>query len=564
MNRVSKHNIISTIIFLFLCFIDQRIKTSSGLDGWNETFRDLTGVCMAVLIASHYKLEDFKKWKLPYIIWTVFWMICLIPSFLWGKANRPFLNDWIVILIDIILFGYIVIHTLIRVVVERMPGTPGLSDDEGQRKSGTLTGNAAEKKCFKSEKILPVLWVAMMLFMIFSRNHSLWPAAYLVMFGCFYLSELTVEDRRSLFQGILNGIILFFLIAQAYCCVFRPYDVVRYIGIYSNPNINALFYLEVLSAMFAKLLTVYRKGAKTCWKIIYWLGAGSVMGLLFMTIGRTAWLVAAILSVIFLLSLKRVQGKFLRNGLVLVLCSALMFPVCFGFVRYAPPVFHHPVWFWGEWNEEKVHSWDDWDSEKYVDMPELMDEALGRIIKTAEDFLEHSPFAIKTHAAESNLSEAEPVYSGETASIGSKEEAETDPREATAVLTYEEGLDGVLVRKTIYQYYASHLNLWGHPYEEQGFQLTPTYWIGHAHNIYLQYGTDFGIPVLIIFIVLNICSGIRLWKGFRTQNEASSMGYGLFMLVPLLFGMLEYSWGVGSITIFLLFIAWGEAWNQGH
>lgn len=39
-------------ILYMLCFfmftvIDQRIKTCSGLDGWLETFRDITGVVMA-------------------------------------------------------------------------------------------------------------------------------------------------------------------------------------------------------------------------------------------------------------------------------------------------------------------------------------------------------------------------------------------------------------------------------------------------------------------------------------------------------------------------------------
>lgn len=89
-----------------------------------------------------------------------------------------------------------------------------------------------------------------------------------------------------------------------------------------------------------------------------------------------------------------------------------------------------------------------------------------------------------------------------------------------AVLTQEEAKDSYVIRSTVYKYYFTHLKLWGQPYEEQGFQITPTYWIGHAHNIFLQYGTDFGIIVMILF------------------------------------GMFEYSWGVGSLTITMLFSAW--------
>lgn len=61
-----------------------------------------------------------------------------------------------------------------------------------------------------------------------------------------------------------------------------------------------------------------------------------------------------------------------------------MFPVTFGMTRYLPPVFHHPVWFWGEWSEEKVHSWDAWNSEKYVNVDEVITTALGRTTEITE------------------------------------------------------------------------------------------------------------------------------------------------------------------------------------
>ena len=42
-------------------------------------------------------------------------------------------------------------------------------------------------------------------------------------------------------------------------------------------------------------------------------------------------------------------------------------------------------------------------------------------------------------------------------------------------------------------HYLRELNFWGHTRENQGFQMFANYWIGHAHNIYLQYATDFGL-----------------------------------------------------------------------
>ena len=176
-------------------------------------------------------------------------------------------------------------------------------------------------------------------------------------------------------------------------------------------------------------------------------------------------------------------------------------------MRYLPPVFHHPVWFWGEWDDNKVHSWDPVDSIKYVDFDEFMDAALGRIYNSIDTIL--SRLSIKVQAAEN------------------------------AVMTREESSDGLLVRKTIYQYYIKELNLSG-------------------HNIYLQYGTDFGIIVMILFFILITWTAFfgacRIHKKCREEE----VGYLLFALIPALFGMVEYSWGVGSITILMLFVAWRE------
>lgn len=91
-----------------------------------------------------------------------------------------------------------------------------------------------------------------------------------------------------------------FFAFQGYCCVFRPYDQVRYIGIYNNCNLNGLFYLEVLAAIFGKILYVTKENKHKFWRVYYWLGAGVVYSFLFMTIGRTAWMVSFVLGLIFL------------------------------------------------------------------------------------------------------------------------------------------------------------------------------------------------------------------------------------------------------------------------
>lgn len=507
------------LCFVMFCVIDQRTKTGSGQDGLIETFREATGLVLACIIFSHYRWADFVKYKWPYIVWAILGIVGGISVFFQGIDRYPFLNHRIMIFLDVVMWGYILIHTFIQAVLE--------------------------KKYPKLNKKMLIVWSIMMALMVVSRSHYIWPFFYMVMFGCFYFTGFTGEEQDDLWQGCLDGIILSFILFQGFCCVFRPYDMLRYVGIHNNCNLNALYYLAVLAAAFTKILYITKKHAPKWLKISYWLLAGVVLSFLFMTIGRTGWITAFIFGGLFLGFLNMVLQKkqFVRNGMILVLCTVFMFPIAFGATRYLPPVFHHPIWFWGEWSEDKVHSWDPWNSEKYVDLDEFLEMAFGRIADGVESLLEHSPFVIRADAAEM-VPEAD------------------DPRLETAVFSVGQEYDDFLVRSTIYKHYFTHLNWRGHPYEEQGFQLFWYYWIGHAHNIFLQYGTDFGIPVMLLFAILIVWGSAVCWKRIRKQASTADIAALFYILIPAVFGLLEYAWGVGSLSITLLFIAWGRAMQE--
>ena len=70
-NIWSKKRILYTLCFFMFCLIDQRTKTGSGLDGYIETFRNMTGSIMAVLLLSHCKWGEIRVHKLPYLLWTI-------------------------------------------------------------------------------------------------------------------------------------------------------------------------------------------------------------------------------------------------------------------------------------------------------------------------------------------------------------------------------------------------------------------------------------------------------------------------------------------------------------
>ena len=147
----------------------------------------------------------------------------------------------------------------------------------------------------------------------------------------------------------------------------------------------------------------------------------------------------------WILSGSEKEKHYFRNGLLLMLCICMMFPVTFGMTRYLPPVFHHPVWFWGEWSEQKVHSWDPWNSGKYVDLEDVITAAIGRTTEITGNIFAKSPLLLKTFAAETV-----------------KEQALPDEQ-----ATWNQWL----IRKTIYNHYWKNLNMFGHTQENQGFQL---------------------------------------------------------------------------------------------
>ncbi len=544
------------LCFFFFCLIDQRVKTGSGFDGAIETFRDSMGIVVSCIILSHYRREDYRRRRLPCLIWGGVSAVGGIGALILGWDRVNYRSQWIVLILGVVLFGFALLHTFCAVVLDKRK--PAL------------------------QKGLFGLWTAMMLYMLFSRSHYTWPLFYLALFGCFYLTDYDRDEQGDLFEGICDGLILAFFILQGLAFVFRPFDNYdrRYVGFYNNCNQNALFYLEVLTAVLAKLLLAYRRRASKWLRLYYWLGIGTLLSFLFLTIGRTAWLLAFLMCILFLVLLDHFGygRKWVRNGLCMILCAVLTFPLCFGAARYFPPLFHHPIWFWGEWSEDKVHSWDPWNSPKFVDMDEFLEAALGRITGMAERLWGDSSLAITARAAEGSQADEtlpetalQEIQADGTLQETAPAETQTDetlptvqdPRELTAVLTPEEGENSVLVRSTIYRYYFHRLNLLGQPYEEQGFQLTRYYWIGHAHNIFLQFGTDFGIPVMLALLATGVWCGRIYWRRIWREKSIGDAAFLLFASIPLLFGMLEYSWGVGSITMTMMFVAWKGAFSSG-
>lgn len=505
-NRIPWMTVIYTVIFGFICVISQRVHTAGIPEGWKESFRDMLGFAIAALIFLHYKKADFVRYRRYHIGWAVIGAVVCSVLFLIRKDHAIHLNDWIVVVIEIYVWGFVLIQTIGTVFVEKIRP--------------------------RFHKIPLAIWLTMMGWMICSRSDEMWPLPYLIVFLCFYVTNFNQKDREYMYQGILNGIIAAFFTFQAHAFLYRPYDEVRYLGWFSNSNNNSLFYCFVLAAVCVKLYLCKQKGANKWWHVYYWLGVGTVFSFEIMTIGRMGWITAFAVAFIWLVYMKKHFGKsILAYGTLILLVTAIAFPLCFAAVRYIPPLRHHVVWFYGEYGEHKVHSWHKWDDERFVDIDEFAEAAVGRIGQSFKELSQNLPFVVEADAA--GL-----------------------PDRDVPRLADEFGANGYKIRETIYKTFIETLNFRGYPSTEIGFQLTSSFWVYHAHDLYLQFGTQFGWPVMILFFILIIISIVKSFRLFHHTKAPEMLCYGYLILIPALFGIFEYTWGAGHMAITLLFIAW--------
>jgi len=534
-NGINYQRLIVSLCILVVCIGSQQIQTAAWNSGRIDFFQAIIGVLLAIIIMTNYKWNDIVEHKVVYIVWTVLGIVAggIATPLVIAKRADYLTGQTIIIALGIFLMGYCIIYTAINFFIKKY-----------------------QPKLYKP---LFVIWVAMLLLMIFSRSEYWWPECYFSIFLCYYLTEQTAEQRTNVIQGLVNGMILGFLAIQGHALLCRPYDRVRYFGNFCNPNHNCMFLCMCLVAILAKLLFLTKEKSKIIIRIIYLLMGGACYSLICMTMSRTGYLTMFITTVFFLIAYCKIRQKivFIRMGLLLVTIFVAMMPVTYLSVRYIPTIHPHVVFYFQEgYSEERVHSWDPRDSEKYTTFEQVLGNVLGRFAsaKTALDNL---------NSQSSNREErgflkiaANGDYLPSTAV--SQAMLSTIDEDKVPALTAEEAANAFTVRYTIYKWYIDHLSLRGMPYDEQGFQLTEEQWIQDTHNIYLDYGINFGYPVMILFAIF-IWWGIgRLAKQGIRRTDVEKITCLLIALVPPIFGLLEYSWGTGMISTIAFYMSFNE------
>lgn len=515
-------------IWYMLCFfalgvIDQR--RGSAIGNIQMAAANCTGIVVAAMLFPSLEFKAFKH--SIYVIWTGIAIVGGWVSCIWGIQNYIYSEQWITGTLNILIWGYLIIY-LIR-----------------------------EWKITEAERRLrqPFFWAIgmMLLLMQFSLYGGILPLWMLLIFGGFYLIGIPQENRTSFFQGMLNGIIMWFFVQQILAYGFRPYDYARYRGLYSGETQNGLFYMIVYCAFLCKWIWVKKhcKHKLKVW-ICFFMAAGSISFLL-LTGGRSSLGGAAIATILVYFIYDIVRKKSFYGLLVHIvmsgLCVVITFPLVYGTIRYLPTLIHHPIWFEGEYNEmNSIRSFDSWDSDRYISFEEAIDQNLGRILELVGiDLKAWETGAIRRIGLLK-------VYAAELSEPGRSPE---NP----FVVTEEGGWNFLGRRKGIYVVYFKHLNLLGHSRETPGFYLDSYYQTKHAHNMLLQMAYDYGIIVGILFLGLvgsSIC--YFLWIAMKGMEDNKWICM-VFYVAIFVYSMAEMAIVSGMMTwsmIYLFFYFSGE------
>lgn len=518
------------LCFVFLGIIDQR--RGSALGTIQITFTNLTGVVMALLLLPSIRLEKGKA--KPYLLWTPVCVILAIIACIIGNNCWQYKGQWITAVLNIAVWSYLIIYVY-------------------QEKSYT--------ELFARIK-QPVFWCICLclVLMQMSVHEGIVPLWYLLIYGGFAVIGIPKERTEDFFDGMLTGILLWFFGQQIIAFGFRPYDYVRYRGLYSGETQNGMHYMIVFCAFLLKWIYSRENNKKWFVRFFYFLMSAVMISFTVLTGGKAPILGIAAVTAFLILGYNIFKRKtfygVVLHAVTLVVCVVLSFPVCYLSIRYLPTILHHPIWYEGEYVEGvSVCSFDPWNSSKYISFEEVVYNDVNRLLESIgigsdkwsvqfQQFMQ----ALPVHAEELNR---QAIVENEAGS------SPDNPFNIEELNPLSSSTDA---RKVIYTYYWNHLNFKGHDKEHSGFWISEATYYGHAHNMFLQVAYDYGIIPGILFLLIYLYS---LYRAFRLCLKGNWTCIVLLLAI-LCFGMAEMVLVSGQITVSLMAIMFYFTGRDGY
>lgn len=520
------------LCLVFLGIIDQR--RGSAVGEIQMLFSNLVGVVMALLLLPSIKLE--KEKAKPYLLWTPICVILSVIACIIGVQYWKYAGQWITVVLNVAVWSYLLIYLYLE-----KPYTE-----------------------FSTRIKQPFFWMVavLLLLMQMSVHEGIMPLWYLLIYGGFALIGIPREKTGDFYDGMLNGIIIWFFAQQILAFGFRPYDYVsiRYRGLYSGETQNGLFYMIAFCAFLLKWYDSRERKQKWYVRFFYFLMSAGMVSFTVLTGGKASILgIGASVVLVYVgydIFKRKTFYGLLLHVTALILCIVLTFPATYLCVRYLPTILHHPIWFEGEYMEGySVCSFDSWDSWKYVSFESMVYTNVNRLL----EFVGINPdsWAVRFH----DFMQALPVHAEELVmqeEIGS--EAGSSPDNPFNIENLNALYSSTDARKIIYTYYWNHLNFRGHDKEHSGFWISEDIYYGHAHNMFLQVAYDYGIIPGILFVLIYLYSLYRAFLLCRKGNWICMV----FLMAILCFGMVEMVLVSGQITVSLMAIMFYFTGRDGY
>lgn len=533
--------IVYILCFAWLCYLDHIIGSATGSIQYG--LKNYTGVVMAIIILTAYQLKDFIK--IPYLVWIIVFFAGKHFAVNWAVSDFDNLMEFKSYMWNVGVYGIVIIRM--------------------------LYGFILEKKKPRMNWSLFAFWLVMMVEMIVIRPDIAWSRMFLLFFGLFYLTDFSKKDQDNLFAGMVEGIILGFVLIQGYGLMHRPYDELRYKGMFSNTNINALFYAFCYCAVLCKWYQMKLKRRPIILRAPVIVLAGIIVGMTVLTMGRTALITMVLVTMLFLLFQVLFRRKwymkiveFFVDSVALLLAFVLCFVPVYNMVRYIPAYVDDPVYFESDVQVRdaglKIEQGDPIDSEKYISFETVIEEAFQRILWFDDSEIKDliNPELLDWLTGFTLVAEA---AKKEDDSWTVKGDVYVEPgtdAEHPILSPEEYNGDPVKLRMGIYKYYFKHLNPLGQRSGLSKVWITNDYSAPHAHNLLLHISAEFGWIIGLMFIAVIVLLYYTMFRGMKERK--SGEGYfqlfamGGFALILVAFGMLEINWIYGEIPFTMFFV----------
>lgn len=537
--KANKIRSVTAFCFIMLMFINKVVANESQYI-WLIT-NNLVGPAVVLVILSIYSVKDFKK---PfYIIWTVLGILGTIGGYVFWYTHQ--VGHLIYACVTVPLNIWILGGALIK-----------FSEEIVLRKTFRIS-------IFKWE--IPV--IVCLLLMFFSRSETVWPIYYLLIFLLLWHTPFSYTDRIQVFYGMMDGILVGFILLQISAFINTPYSVPRYRGVFWNCNRNACLYLLALASVLGKAFICRLKMKETGCKIsrqVYLYGCFSSMlvAMIIYTGSRTGLISVFLMAILYFWCERRscnvnIRSLFVKSIIYGIL--AVMFV----------PLMYFPIRY----------------------LPELKPRArviVKNLIKGTDDtyepvqvlgFSEALSFNLLRYF-EKNVSEA--VVATEQGNADVQENFwlyGVDESGKYRTLNYEyiyypergiyithvpsfiySGLNAIDSRINIYAALTDQMNLWGHLDSEVMLDIRSdvpsaaecsSY---NEQNVAIHYLYIYGVPIGIFVCILMLSELIWLIRG-SIRGKSNSMVLLMFVSVYFIFGITEIVWVPGQIEQLMLFFA---------